>query len=112
MFENDVCEMEAILSGPQCVNKLSRLGRLTAMLVFTAVHLVAGVVTALSVNVWMFMAFRFLVAASIRGAGISGAVLCEFLIFIFIMYHFEPIFVFSMQIPAKELDRLHTDRLW
>ena len=54
-----------------------RLGRMTSLLTFTILHLLAGVATAFSPNIYFFIGARFIVAICIRGAGISGAVLCE-----------------------------------
>jgi len=52
-----------------------RCGRLFALMLFTGMHVLAGVSTALSVNVWMYIVSRVLVAAAVRATCSAGAVL-------------------------------------
>jgi len=51
-----------------------RFGRLAALVFFNFVHLVAGIATALSVNEWMFMFGRMILALCYRASNNTGAV--------------------------------------
>lgn len=51
-----------------------RFGRLAALVFFNFIHLLAGVVTALSVNEWMFMFGRMILALCFRASNNTGAV--------------------------------------
>lgn len=51
-----------------------RFGRLTALVVFNVIHLFAGIATALSMNEWMYMVGRMILALCFRASNNTGAV--------------------------------------
>merc|ERR1711935_337960 len=51
-----------------------RFGRLTALVFFNLLHLLAGVATSLSVNEWMYMIGRMIMALCFRACNNTGAV--------------------------------------